>query len=144
MNDFESGISFSMSDQVWLSRGTRFFRFIFVISNNEKEFQILSDFTQIAICKHFKREGTSETNPLSVTLENIKGCINSGGEFATGPDGVTYSRMKSLGEKKVSDIRVTLNHSLEEGDIPEDWLDSKIGSYRTIKCRIQSANSLER
>ena len=90
---------------------------------------------------HFR----DEPPEVSVTLENIKSCTSSGGESAPVRDGVKYTHMKSLGEKKVSDIKDILNHSLKEGDIPGDWLESnltpvpkpekdlsKIGSYRII------------
>ena len=102
---------------------------------------------------HFR----DEPPEVSVTLENIKSCISCGGESAPGPDGVKYSHMNILGEKKVSYIKDILNHSLQEGDIQIDWLDShltsvpkpekdprKIGSYYVITLQNTIGKLLEK
>ena len=74
------------------------------------------------VCMHFR----DDPPVVSVTSDNLKSCINSGGDSAPGPDSVKYSHMKGLSEKDNSDNNDLLNQSLEKGETPDDWLDSHL------------------
>ena len=45
---------------------------------------------------------------------------------APGPDGVKYEDLKTLSSQDMQSLTNTLNNSLAEQNIPEDWLDSHL------------------
>ena len=138
---------FKNEDEVWVrsdsEKGEALFkRFVKQTNqNNEKE---RTDFLN-RVRMHFR----DEPPDVSVTTENITSCIKSSSDSAPGPDSVKYSHMKGISEKDTTDITDLLNHSLEKGELPDDWLDShltpvpkpeKDPSRIASQCRTQSAN----
>ena len=47
-------------------------------------------------------------------------------DSAPGPDGVKYSDIKTLNEQDLQSLTNLLNRSLNEQEIPDEWLDSHL------------------
>ena len=98
-----------------------------------------------------------DTSTVEVQPHIVKHHIKCSGDSAPGPDGVRYSHMKTLSEKEVIELTAVLQKSIDEGEVPEDWLHShltpvpkpekdptKISSYRIITMQNAVGKLLEK
>ena len=98
-----------------------------------------------------------ETTDVTISSDTLKKVLASTADTAPGPDGVRYSNMKAMEGYAQDSLAHTLDNSLQESKIPEDWLHShlaaipkpdkdptKIASYRIITMQNTVGKLLER
>ena len=56
----------------------------------------------------------------------MKSTIKNASDSAPGPDSIAYSHLETLNEEDLSKLAAVLTKSVEDGEIPEDWLDSHL------------------
>ena len=61
-----------------------------------------------------------------ITPEGLKSTIKNASDSAPGPDSIAYSHLETLNEEDLSKLAAVLTKSVEDGEIPEDWLDSHL------------------
>ena len=102
---------------------------------------------------HFEDEPSS----IEIQPDIVKHHIKHSKDSAPGPDGVRYSHLKSLSDKEIAELTTVLQRSVDEGEVPEDWLHShlspvpkpekdhsKISSYRIITMQNVVGKLLEK
>ena len=134
---------FQREDNVWVcsdeEKGEALFNRYMLQTNQDNE-QERKD-----LMNDLRVKFNGEHSDISLTPEAVKNLIMSGKDTAPGPDGIRKTHLMQLDEAGIEELTTVFNTSLDNGEIPIDWLDShlapvpkpekdpsKVASYRII------------
>ena len=86
--------------------------------NNEEE--------RVTYVRRLRAYYDDDPSNVEVLPDIVGHHIKCSRDSAPGPDGVRYSHMKSLTEKEITELTGVLQKSIDEGEVPEDWLHSHL------------------
>ena len=117
---------FRREDDVWVrtpeEKGKAFFdRFVQQTDQGNEEERI----TLMRRLQYHYREELLEPHE-EIKEETLLKVIKQATNSAPGPDGVKYTDLKALDDQDMQKLTEMLNKSLEEHNIPDDWLDSHL------------------
>lgn len=119
---------FRREDDVWMrtpeEKGTAFLTRYLAQTDQQNEEE-----RRILMCRlenHLEDQDSFWLPHTPISPDAVKTLITSAEDTSPGPDGVKYSHLGSLGDQDRQDLTKMLNDSLENHEIPEDWLDSHL------------------
>ena len=89
--------------------------------NEDERLSLMND-----LAMHYEDEDSFRFPPNELRAEVLGEIIKRAEESAPGPDGIRYSDLRALGEEELISLTAILNASLEDHNIPDDWLDSHL------------------
>ena len=115
---------FRREDDVWVrtaeEKGTAFLERFLRQTNQDNEEERLNLMRRLQC--FYEDEITMPNSEIKT--ETLSRVISQATESAPGPDGIKYSDLKTLNEQELQDLTTMLNNSLDNQEIPNEWLDS--------------------
>ena len=117
---------FRREDDVWVrtaeEKGTAFLERFLRQTNQDNEEERLNLMRRLQC--FYEDEITMPNSEIKT--ETLSRVITQATESAPGPDGIKDSDLKTLNEQELQDLTTMLNNSLDNQEIPNEWLDSHL------------------